>query len=373
MRVQLLCLFLVSGICLRAEETKVQKTFEAIHHLQIRLDSSVCLIGPSPDGKVHVDVRYTYPPESYTPRFTRSGDTLELGEHFSFWRSAKGKATWRIALPSKLPLDFRSGSGNLFAQGTTLDLHSVQGSGDLNLKQVEGVLDIATGSGNCWVSECEKATLTRTSDSGDTIFRHVGGTATVHSGSGTITVTESPDLALIFTAESGDANVHGIKGSLKLRAGSGNLAVTDCAGEANLQTNSGDIELQGFTGNVDADTGSGNLRARGLDLLKQGCFATESGDPEVDLPEGEGYHLTLSSGSGNPTLRLHGRAPRGTFTFSCDLGEGSIRSCEPFDHTEERANPDDPGGKLLWEAFRRGGSDTQVIVRTGSGDAALQR
>ena len=152
-----------------------------------------------------------------------------------------------------------------------------------------------------------------------------------NSGSGSVSVT-GVSGAVKANSGSGSVMAAGIGGYVELRTGSGNISLKDGGKGASLSTGSGSIEasLSG-EGDVKANTGSGNITLAGVvGLLTASTgsgsigvsgkptgdwkVSAASGNVTVDVPEGQGFSLDASTGSGSlditPPLTVQGRIDR---------------------------------------------------------------
>ena len=336
MKTALLTLLLVvPGVfVLNAEDTRVQKVYEKTKAVKLKVGSGDCKIASSPDGKIHVDLVYSFDKQDYEPTFNESGDTLELGEKFLSSHS-RGRSKWTVSIPDGLTFEFRAGSGGLVVKGPKVDLRTSSGSGDIDIQEAKGEFRLSSGSGDVKVFNCEIVNLSSSTGSGD-------------------------------------QEVSKVKGKIDLRSGSGSMKISDTEGDLGASVGSGEITIRNAKGNLGASTGSGSIRAENLTLVEKGSFSSGSGDVDVDMPSGEGFRLKVSSGSGDSLVRLKGKPAQGYFEFSTSKRHGTIVSCEPFDK-EEEIQGSHHSDTTLRKSFTRGKSTNQVIIRTGSGKAELSK
>jgi|GEM_PF-474549 len=336
MKTALLTLLLVvPGVfALKAEDTRVQKVYEKTKVVKLKVGSGDCQIGASADGKVHVDLTYSFDKKDYEPTFNESDDTLELGEKF-LSSSSHGHSKWTVNIPDGLKFEFHAGSGGLVVKGPRVDLKTRSGSGDINIQDAKGDFRLSSGSGDVRIVNCQIVNLSSSTGSGD-------------------------------------HEISKVKGKIDLRSGSGGMKVLDTEGDLGISVGSGRIVIRNAKGSLGASTGSGSIRAENLTLVEKGSFSSGSGDVDVDLPSGEGFRLKVSAGSGDARVRLNGKPAQGFFELSTSKKHGSIVSCEPFDKEEEIQGSND-SNPTLRKSFTRGKSANQIIIRTGSGKAELSK
>jgi len=336
MKTALLTLILVvPGVfALKAEDTRIEKVYEKSKAVKLKVGSGDCQIASSTDGKIHVELTYSFDKKDYEPTFNESGDTLERGEKF-LSNPSRGRSKWTVAIPDGLKFEFRAGSGGLVVKGPRVDLKSSCGSGDVQILDAKGDFRLSAGSGDIKVFNCEIVNLSASTGSGD-------------------------------------HEISKVKGKIDLRSGSGSMKISDTEGDLGVSVGSGKIVIRNAKGNLGASTGSGSIRAENLTLTEKGTFSSGSGDVDVDMPSGDGFRLKLSAGSGDTRVRLNGKPAQGFFEFSASKKHGTIVSCEAFDKEEEIGGSND-SNTTIRKSFTRGKSTTQVIPRTGSGKAELSK
>jgi DUF4097 and DUF4098 domain-containing protein YvlB len=152
------------------------------------------------------------------------------------------------------------------------------GSGDLEVADIAGPLDVSTGSGDIRVG-------------------HVKDAVTAHTGSGDISV----DAAASARASTGSGNVvvAGVRGDLDARSGSGDITATQQGkGSVEVSTGSGNIDLSGATGPLHVRASSGDINVQGAPAADWDVSAS-SGSVHVRLPAKGGVDLDLRSNSGH--------------------------------------------------------------------------
>jgi DUF4097 and DUF4098 domain-containing protein YvlB len=196
---------------------------------------------------------------------------------------------------------------------------SSTGSGDQEIRGIQGPVDVRTGSGSLTVSS-------------------IGGEVHASSGSGDITIN---DTKAGIRASTGSGTIHGdaIGGSIEASAGSGDIRIQQTeAGNVRVRTGSGTVELRGVNGSLTASTGSGDIRADGTPSADW-RVETGSGTVTLNLPGQAGYEIYARTSSGsisvdapmsNQNISNRGRELRGTVRGGGHLldlhtGSGDIR------------------------------------------------
>jgi DUF4097 and DUF4098 domain-containing protein YvlB len=125
------------------------------------------------------------------------------------------------------PANFLSGSGDLSAAGIGNDVQAQAGSGDINFSNIQGQLQVNTGSGDIEVGGVQRA-------------------ARLHTGSGDI-VVKQPNDNLVAETGSGSVTVEGAHADLRVHTGSGEIAIDGNPGPTNywdFRASSGDVTLR---------------------------------------------------------------------------------------------------------------------------------
>jgi DUF4097 and DUF4098 domain-containing protein YvlB len=193
------------------------------------------------------------------PPIEQSGNRIEVGPRR--WNDGWNgiSISYEITVPASTRLQARSGSG------------------DLEVSEVAGPVEMSTGSGNIRVGRVNSDVAARTG-SGD-IDLAGAGSARASTGSGNITAM-------------------GIRGDLEVRTGSGDLTLGQSGkGRVDISTGSGDIDLIGASGPLHARAGSGDIQVEGTPIGDWDLNAS-SGDVRVRLPRAGGFDLDLRSSSG---------------------------------------------------------------------------
>lgn len=146
----------------------------------------------------------------------------------------------------------------------TTELRSIAGSGDVDVRGIQGPANFKAGSGNITASE-------------------IGNDVQALAGSGDVKISDVQGQVEVTTG-SGDIQIGSAKGEVRVRAGSGNLEITQPNDNLVTETGSGNITVTGAHADVRSHTGSGEI--------------TIDGNP------GASNYWDLRASSGNVTLRV---------------------------------------------------------------------
>lgn len=201
------------------------------------------------------------------------------------------------------------------------ELRANSGSGDLNVSNIKGPVNITVGSGAVNASNIG-GDVQLHAGSGDADLANVGGQITGGSGSGDVKFSMVKGVVR-FDSGSGDIEIANPGSSIELSTGSGGVTVTNATADVRAHTSSGDVDIQGDPGASnywDIHTSSGDVA---LDVPQTASFRfharTGSGEIESELPIsmegttdkhevrarlGDGKaRVEVETGSGNITLK----------------------------------------------------------------------
>lgn len=202
----------------------------------------------------------------------------------------------------------------------TTDVRITTGSGDVEVRDVDGPVRVRTGSGDVQVQTVRSDVEVRTG-SGDVRIEEVQGDIEVRAGSG-------------------DVRLGSATGHVTVRLGSGDLTADRVEGPVEVATGSGDIALTDVVGDVRGRAGSGDIVVRAYRPLTDRTWdlATGSGDVEVTLPETARFEVDARTRAGRVTVefplttvwtqdRRHLRGVVGSADLHIEarVGSGSIR------------------------------------------------
>ncbi len=183
----------------------------------------------------------------------------------------------QIAVPERLPIRLRSGSGDLLTEGRSGTQELETSSGDIQVHGASGQLEATSTSGDLSLTEIGGARLRTTS--GDVSVSGARGPLSLRSTSGELSIQAASDSLSLETV-SGDIRVDAAPRGLEVETVSGQVEARDVAGVARLHGSSGDIVL--------------DLAAP----LRRVRVDSVSGDVRLHLPAGLGCNLDLRSSSG---------------------------------------------------------------------------
>ena len=244
--------------------------------LEITSGSGDIQVRTGTDGMVHVRGRMRASPGSWVslsgrsaeerireleknPPIEQSGNRIQVGPKRGDdgWNNVS--ISYDVVVPANTRLEARSGSG------------------DLEIADIAGPVEISTGSGDIRVGRI-KAQVSANTGSGDI---EIESAAAVRTSTG-----------------SGNVNAGAIRGDVDARSGSGDITVTQRGkGSLEVSTGSGDVELAGATGPVRVRAASGDIAVEGAPASAWDVSAS-SGSVRVKLPSQGGFDLDLHSSSG---------------------------------------------------------------------------
>jgi hypothetical protein len=160
------------------------------------------------------------------------------------------------------------------------ELHCVAGSGEVDVRGIEGPANFTAGSGDITASE-------------------IGNDVQALAGSGDVKLSTIQGQVQVTTG-SGDIRVHSAKGAVRVRTGSGAIEIGDPGDEAVAETDSGDVEVSGARADLRIHTGSGNITIDGNPgASNYWDFRASSGDVNLHVPSGASFRLYAHSSSGD--------------------------------------------------------------------------
>ncbi|MBW3536107.1 MAG: DUF4097 domain-containing protein [Gemmatimonadetes bacterium] len=175
----------------------------------------------------------------------RTGDGIVVRTRYPEpGRSVRGERYARIDLVVRVPLDMpatlRDGSGEAWVSGTGR-LAMVDGSGELEIRAINGAVRVQDGSGGLRLAD-------------------IGGDLEIADSSGGIDLTDV-DGSVTLTDGSGSVEATDVEGDVRvLRDGSGSIRVREVGGDFVVERDgSGSVRWTGVAGRVDVPRGSGHL------------------------------------------------------------------------------------------------------------------
>ena len=323
-----LLLFCVNSV--QAEKKEIIKTFKNKTSVDIHTVSGDCMIQTTKSNQIKVQLIYDYPSDCFQPELNEKGSTLELEEHFS--GSCSGRSLWKLTVPEKTSIKFKSASGDFSATGLKGDLYSSTASGDYNLENLEGKIKITSASGDLEANDIKGSLEVRTA--------------------------------------SGDMELKRISGKIDIKTASGDIDASKLMGDdISIKVASGDIEVNDSKGGFVIKAASGEVEAEGIVITGESQFKTASGDVYVKLAKSADHDLILASASGDATLDYNGNPIYGYFEFSAKKDDGRIKSPIKFDHEEVIYKY---GQAYLKKSFTKKSKSPTILIKTASGTAALE-
>lgn len=155
------------------------------------------------------------------------------------------------SVPDSLPVQVSVGSGDAWVTGTSA-LNTDVGSGDMEARDIAGLVTAEVGSGNITLRDIGGLNVLSIG-SGDIEARQVRGNVEVGSiGSGDLELEGVAGDVDIGSIGSGDAELRAVRGSVTVASvGSGDIDVRDVGGDLTVQSKgSGSIRHTGVSGSV---------------------------------------------------------------------------------------------------------------------------
>jgi len=133
-------------------------------------------------------------------------------------------------------LAWKAGSGDLEARNVAGLLSASVGSGDVEARGVGRFVLAATGSGGIDVEGVRGDVEVDSGGSGDLTFRRVGGSVRAgHIGSGDVDLRDIGGNVTVDSTGSGDVTIDGVRGDLTLKSqGSGDITYRNVAGTVDV-------------------------------------------------------------------------------------------------------------------------------------------
>ena len=144
----------------------------------------------------------------------------------------------------------------------------------------------------------------------------------------------------------------------------------DMSGNLAVSTASGSIRADNLAGTIELSTASGDVRATNIRVEGSSTFNSASGDAEVTLASSPASDLEVSSASGDAVLRYNGNPVQGHFEFMALADHGDINA--PFEFDIERGFRRH-GEDWVRKAFTLGTGGPEITIKTGSGEATLEK
>lgn len=191
--------------------------------------------------------------------------------------------------------DLRNGASISYTLTVPADsiLQSKTGSGSQRIEGVRGRVQSSTGSGSI-------------------VAREIGGSLSASTGSGAITA-DRVDGSFHASTGSGGIQATAVTGAITAKTGSGSIDVVQAgapaarserggveagSGDVDVSSSSGAVRVRGVRGALRASTTSGGLNIQG-EPRGDWQLSASSGSVRVDVPDGSGFELDATTGSGS--------------------------------------------------------------------------
>jgi len=188
----------------------------------------------------------------YTSNESKSSYELELsdsGSNAFLIAKTNNSGSWMgksphidlvVTVPSRMMLDVIDGSGKLDIANIDGAISITDGSGDLSVNNINNHVSIVDGSGEIELT-------------------NIIGSVDIEDGSGKIILNDI-DGNLTIADGSGSIYARSISGNADINDGSGDLTVKQVTGIITLDDGSGDIDIEGAGGLKIIESGSGGLK-----------------------------------------------------------------------------------------------------------------
>jgi len=241
------CIFALSG-CLTINAKSLD--FEETRNLSVPMGSANVLevdaaagflriVGDDSIQEVQVTADILAHNDDIKLRLDAKGDRIELeadANHNSnySWGRESPKIDLTVRVPSGMKLKIKDGSGSINIKNINNDLSVDDGSGSMEISNIKGNLDIEDGSGSLTISVVD-GNIVIDDGSGSLSVEQVTGTLDIDDGSGGLDVYDVGGLVTIDDG-SGGITVKKLKNGLTIiEEGSGGLKMTDIQGPVSIK------------------------------------------------------------------------------------------------------------------------------------------
>jgi len=122
----------------------------------------------------------------------------------------------------------------------------------------------------------------------------------IDDGSGSINI-ENIDGEIAIDDGSGSITLRDIGNNVKIDDGSGSISISDVNGDLDIEDGSGSIEMKNIVGSVEIEDGSGTVVAKKIG----GNFEIDDGSGDISVKELTGEFILVDDGSGS--IRVNGK------------------------------------------------------------------
>ncbi len=202
-------------------------------------------------------------------RVDQSGDQISVvaPKHRSGFLAGDSRLDVFVTVPTDSDIALRTGSADVFVDGTVATSQVRSGSGDVQAEVFGGPAVVETGSGDIRIDEAR-------------------GELRIKSGSGDVNIGQAGAPVVVSTG-SGDVEIGTSAGPTVVKTGSGDLRVVDARSDVSLTTGSGDLVVRSAR--------RGRITAKGA-----------SGDVRLGIPAGVPVWTDISTVSGEIHSNLDG-------------------------------------------------------------------
>jgi len=116
----------------------------------------------------------------------------------------------------------------------------------------------------------------------------------IDDGSGSINI-ENIDGELNIDDGSGSITLTDIGNDVQIDDNSGSIKITDVNGNLSIDDDSGSVDMKNITGTVDIEDGSGSINAKGIG----GDFKVDDGSGDINVKSLAGEFILVDDGSGS--------------------------------------------------------------------------
>ncbi|MGB8542161.1 MAG: DUF4097 family beta strand repeat-containing protein [Candidatus Acidiferrales bacterium] len=240
--------------------------------------------GPPGEVRIHGDISVkAWSSESGRRRLQQIEANPPLSQEGSLIRIGGGKqgggdvdVDYTIVVPQDTQLRSVAGSGDLEVRGIEGPANFTSGSGDVHASEINRDVQIVCGSGDVVLSKIKGQVQVNTG-SGDISLDTIGGQIRLQTGSGSIEIT-NPSQALEASTGNGDVTIKEASADIRVRTASGDVDVEGNPGESNywdFHTASGEVVLhvpQNASFRLYARSKSGDIDAA-IPIMMEGTAA----------------------------------------------------------------------------------------------------
>jgi hypothetical protein len=231
---------------------EIAKSFDQKEEVRIKLVLGDCLIKPSSDNQIHVQLIYSYDDDFFEAKFKEKSKSLLIQEKFH-GNNSEGYSKWTIMIPENLEVEFESATGDLNLEGVNGKYEGSSGTGSIEVLEAKGEFDLNSGTGSVIVEDSE-------------------GEFDLNSGTGRV-------------------KIENCKGEFKANSGTGRVRAYDITieGEGDFNSGTGDAEVsrpqgEDFDLSVSSGTNDAIVIMDGLPIEGYYEFTASARSGDIDSP-----------------------------------------------------------------------------------------